>query len=47
MNEIIELYEATAQNRDVIAEMRNYAEKNFSWDVLLKDVVEYMKNEGR
>ena len=44
MNEIIELYEATVGNREIIEEMRNNTEKNFSWDVLLKDVVEYMKN---
>lgn len=44
MNEIIELYEATAGNREMIEEMRDNAEKNFSWDVILRDVVEYMKN---
>lgn len=44
MNEIIELYEATAGNREIIEEMRSNAEKNFSWDVLLNDVVDYMKN---
>lgn len=44
MNEIIGLYEATAENRDIINDMRNNSEKNFSWDILLKDVLEYMKD---
>lgn len=44
MNEIIELYEMTAGNRSIINDMRSYTEKNFSWDILLKDVLEYMKN---
>lgn len=44
MNVIIELYEATAGNEEMINEMRRNAEKNFTWDVLLKDVVEYMKD---
>ena len=43
MNEIIELYEATAENKSILDTMRSYTERNFSWDILLKDVVEYMK----
>lgn len=45
MKEIIELYETTAQNREILSEMRRYSEENFTWDILLKDVVEYMKNK--
>lgn len=44
MNEIIELYEATVENKSILDTMRSYTEKNFSWDILLRDVVEYMKN---
>lgn len=44
MNEIIELYEATVESENVINDMRSNTKKNFTWDVLLKDVLEYMKN---
>lgn len=44
MNEIIELYESTVENKSILDTMRSYTEKNFSWDILLRDVVEYMKN---
>lgn len=43
MNEIIELYEATAENKSILDTMRSYTERNFTWDILLKDVVAYMK----
>lgn len=44
MNEIIELYEMTAENQSIISDMRSYTEEHFTWDILLKDVLEYMKN---
>lgn len=46
MKEIIELYEATAENREILNQMRSYSKENFTWDILLKDVVEYMKQSG-
>lgn len=44
MEEVIELYEKTVDNTSLINDMRSYAEKNFSWDILLQDVLKYMKN---
>ena len=44
MGAIIELYEATVENENILNNMRSYTEKNFSWDILLRDVVKYMKN---
>lgn len=44
MNTVIELYESTVGNKSIIEAMRNYTKENFSWDILLKDVVEYMIN---
>lgn len=43
MKEVISLYERTVEKKNIIDEMRSYAEEKFSWDVLLKEVVEYMK----
>lgn len=43
MNEVVALYERTVGKKNIIDEMRSYAEEKFSWDVLLKEVVEYMK----
>lgn len=43
MTEVIALYERTVEKKDIIDEMRSYAEESFSWDVLLKEVVEYME----
>jgi Glycosyltransferase len=44
MGAIIELYEATVENENILNNMRSYTEENFSWDILLRDVVKYMKN---
>lgn len=44
MNEVIALYERTVEKKKIIEEMHSYAETTFTWDILLKDVVEYMKN---
>ena len=44
MNTVVELYEATVESKSLMNDMRSYAEENFTWDILLKDVLEYMKN---
>lgn len=45
MNEVIALYERTVGNKNIIYDMRRYAEENFSWDILLKDVIKYLRND--
>ena len=43
MNVVIELYERTVGKSDVVAEMRELAKSKFTWDVLLKQVIDYLK----
>ena len=46
VNEDINVRPNIGVKKKIFAQVRVF-EKNFSWDVLLKDVVKYMKNEGR
>lgn len=43
MSTVIELYEATVENREILNEMRSNAEKNFTWDYILNPVITYFK----
>lgn len=43
IDDIIKFYNMVYKNRNVVAEMRSYAEKNLSWESKLKVVVEKIK----
>lgn len=42
MDTVIAFYDSL-QNRDYVADMRNYGVENYSWDKILEPVVEYLK----
>lgn len=43
MRRIISLYEKTVDNNMICEEMYEYTKKNFTWDVILRDVIAYYK----
>lgn len=43
MDEVIEFYESITAQQDYQKQMRDYAVRNLSWDVVLKKVVEYLR----
>lgn len=43
MNRVVEFYDNMAVQKDYQEEMRNYAVNNLSWDVVMKEIVEYLR----
>lgn len=46
MDVVIDLYERTVDNQDIINSMRKYAETALTWDALLKPVIEYYNKQS-
>ena len=41
MSIVIDLYEKTVGNNSIILEMRKKAERHFSWDYIMSDIINY------
>lgn len=44
MDVVIELYEKTAGRSDIVNQMRKLANEKYTWDVLLEQVIDYLKH---
>ena len=44
MYKVIELYERTVERQDIVDRMRSYATQYFTWDTILKPVIDYYRN---
>lgn len=43
MEEVVEFYKNITAQQDYQEQMREYAVKNLSWDVVMRDIIEYLK----
>lgn len=46
INEIIEFYDSIKNKKDVIRNMRKFAEENYSWEIQMSKVFEAIENQG-